>query len=44
MRSDLVMNYVEKNDVGDLPDDLEVGQNVTLPYYKVDFDFVLVEA
>ena len=44
VRSDLVMNYVEMNDVAELPDDLEVGQNVTLPYFKVDFDFVLVEA
>jgi hypothetical protein len=25
-----------------LPKDLEVGGKVTLPYYKVDFDFVLV--
>ena len=44
VRSDLVMKYVEQNDLTKLPDDLEVGHNVTLPYYKVDFDFVLVAA
>lgn len=44
VRSDLVMKYVEQNDLTNLPDDLEVGHNVTLPYYKVDFDLVLVAA
>ena len=44
VRSDLVMKYVEQNDLTKLPDDLEVGHNVNLPYYKVDFDFVLVAA
>jgi len=44
VRSDLVMKYVVHNDLTQLPDNLEVGQNVTLPYYKVDFDFVLVQA
>jgi protocatechuate 3,4-dioxygenase beta subunit len=42
VRSDLIMDYVESNDLDALPDDLEVGRNVTLPYFKVDFDFVLV--
>ena len=44
VRSDLIMNYVESHDLDALPDDLEVGRNVTLPYFKVDFDFTLVPA
>lgn len=42
VREDLVMNYVESDDISALPTDLEVGQDVTIPYFKVDFDFVLV--
>ena len=42
VRSDLIMDYVESSDIEALPDDLEVGRNVTIPYFKVDFDFVLV--
>ncbi len=42
VRSDLVMDYVEHSDPGLLPDDLEIGRNVTKPFYKVDFDFILV--
>ena len=44
VRSDLIMDYVEHTDVDALPPDLAVGRNVTIPYYKVDFDFVLVPA
>lgn len=44
VRSDLVMKYVEQNDLSNLPSDLAVGHNVTLPYFKVDFDFVLVKS
>lgn len=42
VRSDLIMTYVESSDLDALPDDLEIGQQATVPYYKVDFDFVLV--
>ena len=42
VREDLIMDYVESSDLSALPKDLEVGGKVTLPYYKVDFDFVLV--
>ncbi|MGJ8624942.1 MAG: dioxygenase [Yoonia sp.] len=42
VRSDLIMDYVKTTDMDALPSDLEVGQNVTNPYYKVDFDFILV--
>ena len=42
VREDLIMNYVESHDLDALPDDLEVGRNVTTPDYKVDFNFVLV--
>ncbi|MDB9804022.1 hydroxyquinol 1,2-dioxygenase [bacterium] len=42
VREDLIMDYVEKSDPAELPDDLEIGRDVTNPYYKVDFDFILV--
>ena len=42
VRADLTMDYVESYDTSILPTDLEVGKNVTLPYYKVDFNFILV--
>lgn len=42
VREDLIMNYVESSDLNALPEDLEVGRDVTLPFYKVDFDFILV--
>ena len=42
VREDLIMDYVEYSDLSALPKDLEVGDKVTLPYFKVDFDFVLV--
>lgn len=42
VRSDLVMDYQETTDIEALPDDLAIGRDVTIPYYKVDFDFVLV--
>lgn len=42
VREDLIMTYVESGDLDALPKDLEVGRNVTSPYFKVDFDFILV--
>jgi hypothetical protein len=36
------MDYVESHDLDTLPTDLEIGRNATVPYFKVDFDFVLV--
>jgi protocatechuate 3,4-dioxygenase beta subunit len=42
VRSDLIMDYVESTDLDALPDDLEIGRNATVPYFKVEFDFVLV--
>ncbi|MEM9319453.1 MAG: dioxygenase [Pseudomonadota bacterium] len=42
VRSDLIMDYVECHDLDALPDDLEIGRNATVPFFKVDFDFVLV--
>ena len=42
VREDLIMRYEERSDLDALPDDLEIGRNATVPYYKVDFDFVLV--
>lgn len=42
VRSDLIMTYSEETDLSKLPKDLAIGRNATQPYYKVDFDFVLV--
>ena len=42
VRSDLIMDYVESSDLDALPDGLEIGRDATVPYLKVDFDFVLV--
>lgn len=42
VREDLIMDYVESSDLDAIPDDLEVGRSVTVPYFKVDFNFVLV--
>jgi protocatechuate 3,4-dioxygenase beta subunit len=42
VREDLIMDYQEKTDLDELPTDLAVGRNVSQPYYKVDFDFILV--
>ena len=44
VRGDLIMHYEEQRDLSALPDGLAVGQAVTLPWYRVDFDFVLVDA
>lgn len=42
VREDLIMVYQEQTDLDTLPADLTVGRNVTQPYFKVDFNFVLV--
>ena len=42
VRDDLVMEYQKCTNLEELPNDLSVGRNVTIPFYKVDFDFVLV--
>lgn len=42
VREDLIMTYVERNSLDDLPAGLAVGTNVTMPFFTVDFDFVLV--
>jgi len=36
------MQYVEQKDISSLPDGLEIGREVTLPFYTVDFNFILV--
>ncbi len=42
VREDLIMNYVERTSLDDVPDGLAIDRNVTMPFYTVDFDFVLV--
>lgn len=43
VREKLIMEYVEKTDLSEVPEGLEIGQNVTMPFFKVDFDFVLAK-
>ncbi|MDT1986507.1 MAG: dioxygenase [Planktomarina sp.] len=42
VRDDLVMDYQKHTNLDELPSDLSIGQNVTIPFYKVAFDFVLI--
>jgi Protocatechuate 3,4-dioxygenase beta subunit len=42
VREDLILAYKEIDDLRALPDDLSVGKEVSLPFYKVDFDFILI--
>ena len=42
VREDLIMDYVESSDLSTLPKDLEIYDKITQPFYKVDFNFVLV--
>ena len=41
VRDKLVMDYQEMTDTSGLPDDLAIKDQITGPYLKVDFDFVL---
>ena len=41
VRKKLVMEYVEQTDKSRVPQGLAVGQNVTVPFFTVDFDFIL---
>jgi hydroxyquinol 1,2-dioxygenase len=44
VREQLVMQYREHNTADNIPSGLEIGNNVTTPYYSVDFDFILTPA
>lgn len=41
VREKLIMEYVEQTDKSKIPTGLEIGDNVTMPFFTVDFDFVL---
>ncbi len=41
VRDALIMHYQKKTDRSDVPDGMAIGQDVTLPFYTVDFDFIL---
>ena len=41
VREQLVMEYQERSDTSDLPDDLAARDKIAAPYFVVDFDFVL---
>ena len=44
VREQLVMQYREQTDKADIISGLEIGTEVTLPFYTVEFDFVLIPA
>lgn len=44
VREKLIMEYVEQTDKSVIPEGMEVGDNVTMPFFKVDFDFILGDA
>jgi protocatechuate 3,4-dioxygenase beta subunit len=41
VREQLVMEYQKRDSTEDLPDDLEAKDSLDVPFYVVDFDFVL---
>ena len=41
VREKLIMEYQERHDPSDLPDELAIKPHIDTPYYVVDFDFVL---
>ena len=43
VREQLIMEYVEHTDITNVPEGLEIGREVTVPFYTVDFDFILVK-
>ena len=43
VRDDLVAHYEEHTDAADAPDGLAAADNLTDPYFTVDFNFVLIE-
>jgi len=42
VREKLIMEYIEHTDKSVVPTGLAIGQDVTSPFFKVDFDFTLV--
>ncbi|MGJ8531723.1 MAG: dioxygenase [Alphaproteobacteria bacterium] len=43
VREQLVMEYVEQNDVAAIPDGMEIAERLQAPFFTVDFDFVLAK-
>lgn len=43
VREKLIMEYVEQTDKSKIPTGLEIGDDVTMPFFTVDFDFVLAK-
>ena len=44
VRERLVMEYVEHSALDSVPPGLEIGNEVKVPYFTVDFDFILIPA
>nr|WP_306264797.1 dioxygenase [Pararhizobium sp. IMCC3301] len=43
VRERLIMNYVEQTSLDARPDGLDIADRLTVPFFTVDFDFVLAE-
>ena len=43
VREKLIMEYQERHDASELPDDLQIKSTIEAPFYVVDFDFVLAK-
>ena len=43
VREKLIMEYQERTDPSELPDDLAIKSTIDTPFYVVDFDFVLAD-
>ena len=43
VREELLIEYLEHRDLASLPEGLEIGKETTLPFYTVDFDFILIK-
>ena len=41
VREKLIMEYQERTDTSELPDDLAIKSTIDTPFYVVDFDFIL---
>ena len=42
VREQLIMKYVEHNTLDSVPSGLDIGNDVTMPYFTVNFDFTLI--
>lgn len=43
VREQLIMEYVEHNDLSEIPSEIADADKIVAPFYKVDFDFILAK-